>query len=458
MSGPKVVRVITREELEAICESLLARLDAAIGQVSATIRRNGLDEVQVEKALAERRDKLARLLDQGNFTQLLRQVPDAIEFCRLEAVRLEAKAVAAREAARSRRRRLADTARSLIAADEATGGASSEALRKVAAGCLTAGEAELARYEGIVEQALRRFVSGPGLRTAESDEAVKLAKRLGAGERGISFHEWLANSGTQTDERDARLDKVLAEVEALGDEAIVAEFNQRAARISEEPLLGHRRMLTDSLILDASNASKRLRAVEAVRSQLRETYAALLTYKSDEAKRQTAILAHALSSRDTRLDEQLLVGARAALDQAQAELAAEARRKAILNGLSALGYEVREGMATAWTQNGRLVVRKPNATDYGVELAAPGDASRLQVRLVGSDKPTEARSKARDRDHETAWCSEFTKLRELVGAEGGDVVIERAIGVGVEPVRSVPFSDLASSASDEAHKPLERRL
>jgi hypothetical protein len=42
--------------------------------------------------------------------------------------------------------------------------------------------------------------------------------------------------------------------------------------------------------------------------------------------------------------------------------------------------EVREGMGTAWTRNGRFVVKKPNATDYGVELAAPEDASRLQVR------------------------------------------------------------------------------
>ncbi|HEV3304103.1 MAG TPA: hypothetical protein VG055_30915, partial [Planctomycetaceae bacterium] len=128
-----------------------------------------------------------------------------------------------------------------------------------------------------------------------------------------------------------------------------------------------------------------------------------------------------------------------------AELAAAARRKAILGGLAALGYEVREGMATAWTQNGRLIVKKPNATDYGVELAAPEDASRLQVRLVGAVNPASARDPVRDRDQEAMWCSDFGKLRELVAASGGDVLIERALAVGAQPVKTVTFDDVTAA-------------
>ena len=54
----------------------------------------------------------------------------------------------------------------------------------------------------------------------------------------------------------------------------------------------------------------------------------------------------------------------------------------MLEGLAALGYEVREGMATALAEKGRIVVRKPAATDYGIELGAPQGAARLQVRVV----------------------------------------------------------------------------
>jgi hypothetical protein len=47
-------------------------------------------------------------------------------------------------------------------------------------------------------------------------------------------------------------------------------------------------------------------------------------------------------------------------------------------------------MATAWARDGRVVIRKP-ATDYGVEVAAPPDVSRLQVRHVGSARPSPLR-------------------------------------------------------------------
>ena len=52
-------------------------------------------------------------------------------------------------------------------------------------------------------------------------------------------------------------------------------------------------------------------------------------------------------------------------------MAATARRRAVLGGLAKLGYEVRETMATAWANDGRLVLRKPNANDYGIELERP---------------------------------------------------------------------------------------
>jgi hypothetical protein len=39
-------------------------------------------------------------------------------------------------------------------------------------------------------------------------------------------------------------------------------------------------------------------------------------------------------------------------------MAAVERRRAVLEGLASLGYEVSEGMATAWVKEGRVVLRK----------------------------------------------------------------------------------------------------
>jgi hypothetical protein len=104
--------------------------------------------------------------------------------------------------------------------------------------------------------------------------------------------------------------------------------------------------------------------------------------------------------------------------------------------LAELGYEVRDTMATAWARDGRLVVQKPGATDYGVELGAPADLARLQVRLVGSDRPSVSRSAERDRDMETIRCSDFDRLSHLLGGRGGEMVIEHALDCSRCPLDS----------------------
>ena len=115
----------------------------------------------------------------------------------------------------------------------------------------------------------------------------------------------------------------------------------------------------------------------------------------------------------------------ALLETERRRAAAAARRRAVLGGLASLGYEIREGMDAAWANDGRIVVRRPGTEDYGVELAAPADVSRLQARLVGSDRPQAPRDAARDRDQETIWCGQFDQLRAIVAGEGGRIEIER---------------------------------
>ncbi len=104
-------------------------------------------------------------------------------------------------------------------------------------------------------------------------------------------------------------------------------------------------------------------------------------------------------------------------------LAADARRRAILQGLASLGYEVTEGMATAWVQGGQVVLRKAAHPNYGVELGGGTKSDRLQVRAVAFGNAQTPRDASRDRDMETIWCSEFERLRTLVSASGGGIEI-----------------------------------
>ena len=61
-------------------------------------------------------------------------------------------------------------------------------------------------------------------------------------------------------------------------------------------------------------------------------------------------------------------------------MAAAARRRAVLQALSSLGYEVTEGMATAWVEDGAIVLRKAANRDYGVELRE--DHSQIGCRCA----------------------------------------------------------------------------
>jgi len=128
--------------------------------------------------------------------------------------------------------------------------------------------------------------------------------------------------------------------------------------------------------------------------------------------------------------------------QAQAALA---RRQAMLEGLARLGYEVREGMATAWAESGKVVLRKSATPGYGVEVGGKADNGRLQVRAVALDPQ---RDKGRDRDIETIWCNEFQRLQALLKDSGGELLIERALGVGEVPLKEATVMDEEREAAN----------
>lgn len=456
MSGPKVVRVVTREELEAICRRQIAFVDAAIEQVRRIIKRYDLNEPALEAALVSRRNELSALVDAGKFSALLKQAPALVDYFHSEVTRLETKAIAAIEAAKGRRRRLSDAARTVASALAANGKTPSDALLAVIAKSLTADDEALKRHQKVVDEAFNSLAK-TATTTILTESQKGLASRLGAGGAVETLAGWLAQRAPQVDPQTARLDKVLAELEHLGDPATIEAFGTRAATIASEASPSQRRLLTDSLILDAADNIRRLKETAALRAQLHELQGALAACATEDTTRLAKAIAQALAA--PAVPDKSLVGqANAAIEQAQRTLAAAARRRAILGGLATLGYEVRETMATAWARDGRLVVRKPGATDYGVELAAPEDAARLQVRLVGAQNPTQPRGAARDRDQETTWCSEFSELRKLVAQAGGELQIERALEVGAQAVKTVPFDDVIAATEVDDQRPRERRL
>jgi len=80
---------------------------------------------------------------------------------------------------------------------------------------------------------------------------------------------------------------------------------------------------------------------------------------------------------DGRAAQELIVEVGATIDRARIAVAVASRRNAVLEGLAALGYEVREGMETAWASNGNVMLRNAHRPDYGVKLSGGAEDKPL---------------------------------------------------------------------------------
>ena len=455
MSGPKVVRIVTREEIGAICRRHIAALDAATREVRGVAARCGALDATMEAALDGRIRQFEDMFTAARWMDIQKRVPDAVAFLHAEGERIRAQAVSAASAARTRGRRLGEAARAIVAALQAAGtdvppGLRTLATNRVPAGGLDVGERELSEALALLPSA-RRDVA--------AEAATKeLAERLGSGERTLTVAQWMLGRTAEPNAAQRRLDGLLAELEMVsGAEAQV--FSDRAAAVALEQEPSRQALLTDSLVLDVAAHVGQLRRQQTAMAALNAAAASLAGSVSMAADALRAEIASALERRSIEAAPALTAAVAALVDAEAKGAAATARRRAILSGLSSLGYEVRETMETTWARDGRIVVRKPGSTEYGVELGAPADASRLQVRLVGSNRPSMLRDARRDADQEAMWCTEFDRLRTGLAEGGDELVIERALEPGAQALRTVVVPDaIEAEPAKPVRAPRERGL
>jgi hypothetical protein len=147
MSGPKVVRIVTREEVEAICRRHLATVEDAAAELRRCAKRHDALTDALIGHLDERVHQLRRLFEEDPWIELQKQAPVTIAFLKAETRCIQSKAIAAAEAARSKRRRIADAAATILAAMEASGVQPSAELRTVSTRAHLASDANFGRWK-----------------------------------------------------------------------------------------------------------------------------------------------------------------------------------------------------------------------------------------------------------------------------------------------------------------------
>lgn len=288
----------------------------------------------------------------------------------------------------------------------------------------------------------RKEAAAAAARRRESERREKLHRELAATGPRVSLAEFAAPRPAPSSKECKvlhKLDDLMAKVGALHDTAGWADLMRRATAIRAETDPHRRLQFFESLCLEAGTRLKALRAVATWQAAVD----ALLQEAAEYAG--TAVDSVAAELRELRRAGRVVPiepwKQRLAETKARelARLQREHKRRAILESLTALGYETSEGMGTALVEAGKLVIHKPGEADYAIELVSNADLSLVQtamVRYSDSETLTE-QQRLRDREREAEWCDDHKRIRDQLGQRGYATSFKMQMAAGAHPVRVV---------------------
>lgn len=281
--------------------------------------------------------------------------------------------------------------------------------------------------------------------TRLTDQQQALAQRLIEPGSAVSTNP----PGHQNNQPLRRIDRHIAELAVLDPQRDITSFTQRAAELEQLPQIPDWNMLSDSLTLDLAEATRATRILVETRQQLSLLASGLASYHHPDVSALIERINLVLTSRELPLLLEAIAAAKAATEQQQLNIAALARREAVLDGLAKLGYEVHESDAGAWMAEGKVVIGKPATPGYGLELAGAQGSERFQVRAVAF---SEQRDTQRDRDIESIWCAEHQKLQQILAETGDTLTVERALAAGTSALKVARPANAPAEQNEYRHR------
>jgi len=445
MSGPKVVRIVTREEIIAICKDHLAQLEASLQQWERIGRRNEVvSDKEVERART-RHAKLRALLAADRFTELQKQVPAEIAYLKGDNERRLAEAASRAASARLYGSRLTTMAHQMLERSAIGKKPLSDQLKRDLEAIVQSKGVDREGAEKVLAEALASRAVGatPTL----TPEQLALAERLRGQEKSRSLEEWLQDTLPEADAVSLKTDKAIEELSLVAGEEEAAPLLARYRSTMAEPAGRRRQMLSDTLMLEVGNALASAKARAETMRTLELRAASLSTIDTPQARELTQRAFKVLSARDATAADVLTKQISAVVEQERKVLAAKAQRAAVVSALKELGYEVREGMETAAPLDGKVILRRAANTEMGVEVAGIHAGGRVQFRPIRFGPATSVGDTRRDRDIETLWCSDFDHLKRQISGSG-ELFVEQA-----RPVGAVPVLFVCDSPGPDARRP-----
>ena len=439
MSGPKVIRTVTVEQLREearvqlalVAESIRLWERAATGSDESTPSR--LDQ------LIEKQNRIAVSVQADRFRDVATESQAVVAAIRQDIQRFHEEQDAENARLRAQIRSLRQTAKTVLERSGRTGLPLPTDHQNKLEAAANGQSFDVEEIATIAAQWLDDL-SGPDHRR-ETDAQAALVRSLSGTSRESSAGELLRRMEADfADPRISTAEKQTAELARLGEQQAAEQFGERLSTIlrSEAGSNSNARGLAfDSLGLELSRAVKLARERAELATDLVSEVAAV-TASDDLVACQQAILEaqRALENRDLDSARAQIVQIREIRSTQQRARAATAARRTILSGLKKLGYEIREGMLNTWVEKKRIAIRHPDRPGVALELAGTGESGRVQTRMVSVEGV--ARDSRSDKQVEEDWCRNLINLQEVVAHAGGTVQIEKALAAGIQPLKVVP--------------------
>lgn len=424
------------------CLSALMKQWEAVNRQSSDVDVLKIEQIRQRFQEMKQYQKDIRQYSADAFARLTEQIPGMIEFVGQDIEQMQEALIEQHTVQRQHQRAQQENAAMLLNLLQQRMPEQQTLLQQLAE--VTKGE-QTSSAEKVLSQAVLMMSQQPA-RLTEAQRTMAQRLKESAPEEQLAISQ---QDDHHTRQALQRIDRHIAELAVLDPQQEIASFIHRAAeldRLTQDP---NWNLLTDSLILDLAQATRHARTLAEKTQQLGLLIAGLESYHSSEISALIEKLNLVLTCRELQPLIEAIATAQAATEQQQQNIAALARREAILDGLAKLGYEVRESDAEVWLDDGKVVIRKSATPGYGLELAGAKGSERFQVRAVAF---SEQRDTQRDADIESIWCGEHQQLQQILAETGDTLTVERAMAAGASPLKVARPADAPAEQADYHHR------
>jgi hypothetical protein len=222
---------------------------------------------------------------------------------------------------------------------------------------------------------------------------------------------------------DGKLNELLRDIIALENSIDWRAIVEQAERIRDEGDSIHRENLYTDLVIRCSGRLKDLKTISIWREKLLKLIDRASSIPSDTKLLEFRKQLELTFKKDLPVDlAPFQKDLDALLDEAIARQEQEKKRRAVIESLAELGYEITSGMGVAEVKGGSLEFRKPDEDEYAISVTIDNKAEILETEMIRySETQDMTRQQAqRDIEMEESWCADHAKAIKSLKSKGVD--------------------------------------